>query len=78
MNNRDGKSKSIRIAVKLLRQNLSASRREKFDKEMRLGLDHQDVIKLGACNTYTPFEYYGEWRSQSMQEFDSIVIVESI
>ena len=42
----DDKSKSIHVAVKLLKQNLSASRREEFDKVLRFmsRLDHTNVI----------------------------------
>ena len=76
----DDKSKSIRVAVKLLKQNLSASRREEFDKELRFmsRLDHPNVIRtLGACNTDTPFvmmEYMENGDlNQYLQEFDSII-----
>ena len=76
----DDKSKSIRVAVKLLKQNLSASKREEFDKELRFmsRLDHPNVIRtLGACNTDTPFvmmEYMENGDlNQYLQEFDSIV-----
>ena len=43
----DDKSKSIRVAVKLLKPNLLASRREEFDKELRFmsRLDHPNVIR---------------------------------
>ena len=76
----DDKSKSIQVAVKLLKQNLSASRREEFDKELRFmsRLDHPNVIRtLGACNTDTPFvmmEYMENGDlNRYLQEFDSIV-----
>ena len=76
----DDKSKSIRVAVKLLKQNFSASRREEFDKELRFmsRLDHPNVIRtLGACNTDTPFvmmEYVENGDlNRYLQEFDSIV-----
>ena len=76
----DDKSKSIGVAVKLLKQNLSASRREEFDKELRFmsRLDHPNVIRtLGACNTDTPFvmmEYMENGDlNRYLQVFDSIV-----
>ena len=76
----DDKSKSLCVAVKLLKQNLSASRREEFDKELRFmsRLDHPNVIRtLGACNTDTPFvmmEYMENGDlNRYLQEFDSIV-----
>ena len=76
----DDKSKSICVAVKQLKKNPSASRKEAFDKELKFmsRLDHPNVIRtLGACVLDTPFimmEYMeiGDL-GKYLQDFDSIV-----
>ena len=74
----DDKSKSVRVAVKTLRQK---QRQEDFDKELKFmsRLNHPNVVHtLGACMMDTPFivmEYMEKLKgdlSQYLQCFDSI------
>ena len=72
----DNKSKSVRVAVKTLRQK---QRQEDFDKELKFmsRLNHPNVVRtLGACMVDTPFivmEYMEKGDlSQYLQCFDSI------